>query len=149
MNGVGFGWVLGVSGALGFGPNGGYGLSGAGTLGGGTFIGGGNQTGGTFGSAGLGFTDRGGILNYPSNQSLSSNVTFGAFGGIGGGGFLTNAGNTTSLAGPFTSYIASIGIFGFEFDCSNGTWVASTSIGKSVGLGITRIQTKTFATACR
>src|SRR5436190_2571534 len=55
-------------------------------------------------------------------QSGTSNASLGAFAGVGGGLFMTNAGNSTSLGGPFTSYLASIGIFGFEFDYSKFTW---------------------------
>ena len=150
QRGAGFGWVLGASGALGVGPNGGYGVSGTTSVGGGTFMGPGGRTQGTFGSAGGAGTDRGGLSNYPSNQSGTSNASWGAFAGVGGGSvFVTNAGNSTSLGGPFTSYLASIGIFGFELDYSNGTWVASVTVGKSTGLGLTRLQTNTFKTSCR
>jgi len=149
VSGAGFGWVLGGSAGLGFGPNGGYGMSAAGAIGGGTFTGGGNTTSGTFGSAGVAATDQGGLGNYPPNTSGSSNKTYGIFAGLGGGVFLTNAGNSTSLLGPFTSDILAIGIYGLELDHANGTWVASVTVGKSMGLGLTRLQTKTVAAACK
>ncbi len=148
-NGIGFGWVAGASGALGFGPNGGYGVSGAASVGGGTFLGGGQKTEGTFGSAGFAGTDKGSLANYPPNSNGPRNLTYGGFGGAGAGLFVTNAGNSTTLQGPFTSYLLSIGIWGFEFDYSNGTWVASLTVAKSAGLGVTRLQTNTFSTDCR
>jgi hypothetical protein len=123
-------------------------MSGAASVGGGTFMGGGNRTEGTFGSAGAAFTDTG-RLNYPPNTSGSSNKTYGIFAGLGGGVFLTNAGNATGLNGPFTSDMISIGIFGLELDHSNGIWVASVTVAKSMGLGYARLQTNTFATKCK
>jgi hypothetical protein len=60
--------------------------------------------------------------------------------------------NTLSQSTSVTcgsGYIVSIRIVGVEFDHSNGAWPASASIGKSMGQGITRIQSKTFAMVCR
>ena len=147
--GVGFGWVGGTSAALGFGPNGGYGLSGVASLGGGTFVSSAGSTQGTFGSAGAALTDNGSLGNYPTNNGGPRNQTWGVFGGIGAGLFLTNAGNTTTLAGPFTSYIASVGPLGVELAYSKGTWVVSVTAGKSTGGGVAVLQTNTFATECR
>lgn len=149
VNGVGLGWVAGVSGALGFGPNGEYSVSGTASVGGGTFLGGGQRTEGIFGSAGFAGTDKGSLANYPSNNRGPRSQTFGTFGGAGVGVFVTNAGNSTTLQGTFTSYLLSIGIWGLEFDYSNGTWVASLTVAKSAGLGLTRLQTNTFSTDCR
>ena len=149
VNGAGFGWVVGASGALGLGPNGAYGIGGATAYGGGNFFGGGNNTRGIFASSGVAGTNTGSTGNYPANQSGNSNATYGAFAGIGGGLFFTNAGNSTTLGGPFTSYIASIGIFSGELDYSNGTFVVSFGIGKSIGLGLARMQTNTYKTECR
>jgi hypothetical protein len=153
VRGFGAGWVVGGSGAFGIGPNGSStpysGASGAAAYGGGAFYGEGQRTDGTFGSGGAALTSKGGLLNYPSNQSGKSNATMGAFAGVGGGLFLTNAGNSTTLRGSFTSYIASVGPVGIEFDHANGIKVLSVTVGKSTGFGTTRLQTNTFTTECR
>ncbi len=151
--GFGAGWIVGTSAAAGLGPNGKapfYPASAAAAYGGGSFSGEGQSTQGTFGSAGVALTANGSLLNYPANRSGNSNATAGAFAGAGGGLFITNAGNTATLLGAFTSYLLSVGPVGIEYDFSpDGTRVLSVTLGRSVGLGATRLQTNTFRAECR
>jgi hypothetical protein len=75
--------------------------------------------------------------------------TTGAFAGAGLGLFVTNAGNSTALGGPFDTVLASLGPLGLEYDHSGPTKVLSITIGKSMGLGVARLQTNTGWTACK
>jgi RHS repeat-associated protein len=151
--GLGFGGLAGASAGIGAGPNGAWGVSGVVSSGGGTFLAfqnGLTKTEGTFSSAGLATTSTGGLGNYPSNSGGMRNQTWGGFAGAGAGFFITNAGNSVTLFGPFTSYLLSIGPFGFEFDWGAGNVaMLSMTMGKSTGVGGAILRTKTFAAECR
>ena len=145
QTGIGFGWTVGGSASA----SAGYALGGIFTAGGGAFLNGTKLTQGTFLSGGgtLG-APKGSVGNYPANNSPTSNVGLGGFAGAGGGIFITNAGNVSSLRGTFTSVVVSVGIFSGELDFGGGMFVASASVGKSTGLGVLATQTNTFSTTC-
>lgn len=151
--GLGFGGLAGASAGIGAGPNGAWGMSGVASKGGGTFVSfqnGLTKTDGTFSSAGLPLTNTGRLGNYPSNNGAIWNKIWGGFVGAGAGFFVTNAGNSASLRGPFTSYLLSIGPYSLEFDWGAGKYRnVVDGMGKSTGVGFAILQTKTFAAECQ
>jgi hypothetical protein len=77
---------------------------------------------------------KGGLGNYPANNTSVPNFAAGGFGGIGGGIFITNAGNDAALGGPFSTFIAALGPLGVEVDYGTGNYVVfSVTYGKSAG----------------
>jgi RHS repeat-associated protein len=144
---VGFGGQIGASGAYGLGVAGaalnsvaGIGIFGGG--GAGVSLGGFESTGAFVGGPGYG-------PSYPGNNSL--NTTLGLFGGVGIGGFVTNAVCAEDLARTnYTfSYDAGIGPLQFSFSLSygGGVWVASLSAGPGGGVARTHLATNTTATS--
>jgi hypothetical protein len=107
-----------------------------------------SSTTGSYGSAGGFLSATGKYGNYPANDTGKANFALGGFGGVGGGVFFTNAGNSAALAGPFTSYMLSFDIVGLELDLGSGGYVVfSITAAKSSGLGIARLRTNTFYTS--
>jgi RHS repeat-associated protein len=153
QKGWGYGLTAGAS--IGGGVGSMHSLGATGAVGVGTFHSPGGTSSGAFVSAG-GFTAASGSLgNYPANNTNTPNFGVGAFGGVGGGVFLTNAGNVASLSGPFTSVMLGLppmlGGIGVEFDYSNGIGVLSLTAGKSIGLpaGLMVLQTNTLFTTSK
>lgn len=152
QKGFGMGLTGGASAGGGLGPM--HSLGGTLTGGAGVFHSPSGYSSGGFASAG-GFTAaKGNLGNYPANSTSIPNFGLGAFAGVGGGVFFTNAGNVASLSGPFTTVmlglppIGGIPGIGVEFDYSQGIGVLSITGGKSIGLpaGLMVLQTNTFYT---
>jgi len=158
--GIVVGATLGASAGFGLGPM--YSAGGVLTGGAGGFYSPGS--GGSVGAfaSGGGFTSAyGSVGNAPANNSRVPNMAVGGFAGAGPGLFITNAGNTQSLSGKFTSFVLGLpaipvgasGIVvppvGVEFDYANRIGVLSASIGKSTGypIGFMTLQTNTFWTS--
>lgn len=120
-----------------------------GSVGGGVFWGGpeGANLGG-FASAGAFAGGPGYGLSYPVGNS--GNVVGGAFAGLGGGVFLTNATRANQLSGPFDTYSFNIGVgpikFSVQLGVSNGTWMGSTTLGTGIGISGSGYPTNTWTT---
>ncbi len=151
VRGFGYGGIAGASALVGMGPNWSLGATASGGYG--RFISRGGHTTGGFASAGNFLTDKGSLGNYPSNDSGIPNLAVGTQAGFGGGVFITNAGNSATLSGPFTSVLIGLppilGGAGVEVDYSNGIVVLSLTAGKQIGVpvGVAVMQTNTFYTS--
>jgi len=144
----GFGGDIGASGAYGIGVAGAALNSSAGF---GAFWGGDAGLNlGCFESTGAFIGGPGYGPSYPEDDTL--NVALGAFAGVGGGAFLTNANSAKELES--TSYTAAydmgIGPINFSFSLSYGygddgrfLWLGSLSAGPGVGVGRTHFSTNT------
>jgi hypothetical protein len=53
----------------------------------------------------------------------------GAYAGVGGGGFLTNAKKVGDLSGPFKQWNLNTPWFSLSFGWSSGTWIFSGTFG--------------------
>jgi hypothetical protein len=113
--------------------SGGYGLFGGGCKG--TNI-------GAFASGGVAFVK-------PADLSPDANILVGLFGGLGYGGFLTNATNAAELEdlGPTWSFDLGIGLvrISVQTSASSDKWIASLTYGPSRGLAMSRMATTTVA----
>ena len=113
--------------------------------GGGAFTGG-NHVGGFAGGGGF----VGGPNGPTAPASNSPHGAVGAFAGIGGGGFLTNASNVTQLRGPFHTCSLNVGIGpikgSIQIGVSGGTWIGSITVGPGIGADISKYPTYTGTT---
>jgi RHS repeat-associated protein len=88
----------------------------------------------------------GGNVAGAPNQS-SQPYIYGAQAGYGLSGFLTNAGNSAQLSGPFTTYTGSIGLgvgLTGSLSQSGGIWVFTLGAGPQLGFAVS----KTVTTTC-
>jgi RHS repeat-associated protein len=148
------GWGWGVSEGLvvgaGLGPN--YSFGTVANAGVGSFHCGQSKAPGGYASAGGFTTPKGGLGNYPANNTSTPNFALGAIVGRGPGMYVTNAGSPKRLSGSFTTTILALPRVGWfpgatlELDYSGGTWMFTASPGE-LGAGVMVLQTNTFATA--
>ena len=130
----------------------GVGAGATGSLGGGVFWGGesGVNAGG-FASAGAFAGGPGYGAQYPNYpQGNNSNVAGGAFAGVGGGAFVTNAMCAAELRGPFDTYSFNIGVgpikVSVQVGVSGETWIGSATFGPGGGISGSSYPTNTWAT---
>lgn len=99
----------------------------------------------TFGSF-LGGSNLGPSYPGPTCQRSRPNGFSGAVAGLGGGVFVTNAGSSQQLQGPFDTTIVNLYFAEFQYSTSNGTWIVSITAGPASGAGIGNLSTMTVAT---
>jgi RHS repeat-associated protein len=138
----GFGGTVAAGGDAGTGP---LGLAGSGSAGGGVFWGGqqGVNVGG-YASAG-GFVGGPGLPgpSYPSGDC--DHFASGAYGGIGGGVFFTNATSADQLKGPFTTLNIDLGPLSIQISWSGPTIISSATVGPGAIAGVSSYTTNTSA----
>jgi hypothetical protein len=101
-----------------------------------------------------GFASWGGFLGGPGYgpsypRGNSGNVVGGAYAGLGGGVFVTNAKCAGELRGAFNTYSFNLGIgpkISFQFGISGGTWIFSATYGWGGAISGSGYQTNTWAT---
>jgi RHS repeat-associated protein len=113
---------------------------------------GGSCSGGTFESGGAFVGSPAGgssaVQNPNPNAPNNPGTVIGASGGIGGGGFVTNAGNLNDIKGPFTTVNVTVAIFGLQISSGKGSngdtiWFLSGTICKGIGLSVSAYPTTT------
>jgi hypothetical protein len=72
----------------------------------------------------------------------------GAFAGIGGGAFVSNAKSTGDLKGAFDTYSFNVGVgaikVSLQFGYSGGTWIGSATFGPGIGISGSSYPTNTW-----
>ena len=79
--------------------------------------------------------------NGPSMVGPGSAI--GAYGGLGGGGFITNANSPEQLAGPFETYTLDTPVGSVQFAKHGKIWIVSGSVGPAAGFAVSVFKTTT------
>jgi hypothetical protein len=153
-----WGWGGIITGGAEFG-GGVYGTGWNGSLGGGHFWGGNDGSNDTLFASGGGYfggpTYGGGYPNVDANGNSNSTPPnsntfgYGAYGGVGMGGFVTNAGGGSDLSGPFNNINVNTPIGSVQFGWhgpflgKGSTWILSITKGPSAGWGVSSYPTNT------
>jgi RHS repeat-associated protein len=105
----------------------------------------GTTTDGVFASGGAFAADPCGGISAPNVPGRKGAA--GAFAGVGGGVFLTNAPNVGALGGPFDTYTVNVGVgpiqFSVQFGYSDGIGILSVTAGPGAGLSASEYPTTT------